>query len=53
MGRPAKSKIFQTVYIRDVRISAWQAFRAEALRRGLTQAEALETMISEWVKEKT
>ena len=42
----------QTAYIRDVPKSVWQAFRAEALRRGLTQAEALEIMIAVWLKEK-
>ena len=40
----------QTVYVRDVPKAAWQAFRAEALRRGLSQAEALEIMIDEWLK---
>ena len=41
----------QTAYIRYVRKAVWQAFRAEALRLGLTQAEALEIMIAEWLKE--
>ena len=36
----------QTAYIRYVRKAVWQAFRAEALRLGLTQAEALEIMIA-------
>ena len=43
---------YQTVYIRHVQKSVWQAFRAEALRRGLSQADALEIMITEWLKEK-
>ena len=42
--------IYQTAYIRQVRTAIWQAFRAEALRLGLTQAEALEIMIAEWIK---
>lgn len=49
MGRPA-NKTRQTAYVRNVRTAIWQAFRAEALRRGLTQAEALEIMITVWLK---
>ena len=41
----------QTAQVRDVSKSAWQAFRAKARRRGLTQAEALEVMIAVWLKE--
>ena len=51
MGIPAKGP-FQTAYIRGVQKTAWQAFRAEALRRGLSQTEALEIMIDKWVKGK-
>ena len=47
MGIRAKGN-HQTVYIRKVRTSIWRAFRAEALRRGLSQAEALELMIADW-----
>ena len=50
MGRPAE-KAQQIVYVKGVRTAAWQAFRAEALRRGLSRAEALEIMIAEWLKE--
>ena len=51
MGIPAKDT-HQTVYVKEVLTSSWQAFRAEALRRGLGRAEALELMIAEWLKEK-
>ena len=44
--------IYQTAYIRKVRTYIWRAFRAEALRRGLSQTEALEIMIDEWVNGK-
>ena len=49
MGMRAK-ETHQTVYVREVLTSSWQAFRAEALRRGLGRAEALELMIAEWLK---
>ena len=52
MGRLAKSTQ-QIAYVRGVSTSAWQSFRAEALRRGLTKAEALEIMIAVWLKVET
>ena len=42
----------QTVYIKHVQVLVWRAFRAEALRRGLTRAEALELMIDFWLTER-
>ena len=50
MGISATGK-HQTVYVKFVQVSVWRAFRAEALRRGLTRAEALEIMIDCWLKE--
>ena len=50
MGIQAEG-IRQTVYVKEVRTSSWQAFRAEALRLGMSRAEALEIMIAAWIKE--